>query len=37
LSVFRDQEWIYIDPEPKKEEYEDEEEWGTEKVNPYAV
>ncbi len=37
LSFFRDQEWIYIDPEPKKDEWEDEETWEEGYVNPYAV
>jgi predicted phage terminase large subunit-like protein len=37
LSVFRDQEWLSIDPVQKREDWEDEEEWGTEKVNPYAM
>lgn len=38
LAVFRDQEWLSVDPEPEKDPYEDDEVWGEEKyVNPYAV
>lgn len=36
LSIIRDQEWISIDPEREKPEYEDDT-WGEEYVNPYSV
>ena len=38
LAVFRDQEWISIDPAPEKDPFEDDESWAKEEyVNPYAV
>lgn len=38
LALFRDQQWLSIDPEPEKNPYEeDEEELNAEYVNPYAA
>jgi predicted phage terminase large subunit-like protein len=35
LSVFRDQEWISIDPEPEKNQYEEDDEIDGQFRNPY--
>ena len=37
LAVFRDQEWLSIDPIKERPEWEDEATWTTERVNPYAI
>lgn len=37
LSVFRDQEWLSIDPVQERPEFEDDETWGNVYENPYAV
>jgi predicted phage terminase large subunit-like protein len=38
LAIFRDQEWLSIDPEPDKDPYEDDEVWNSSKYqNPYMA
>jgi predicted phage terminase large subunit-like protein len=37
LALFRDQEWINVDPVKEKDQYEDDEVWGETYSNPYAA